>query len=64
MMTYRGIVSNGVIVLESDKLADGTVVEVTPVGIDFWQFQHWRNCVLTKRRADRGRACDLWNLAR
>lgn len=30
-MTYRGIVSNGVVVLEGEKPADGTVVEVTPV---------------------------------
>jgi hypothetical protein len=30
-MTYRGIVSNGVIVLEGEKPAEGTVVEVTPV---------------------------------
>jgi hypothetical protein len=36
-MTYRGIVSNGVIVLERDKLADGTVVEVTPVTVEFWE---------------------------
>jgi hypothetical protein len=31
-MTYRGIVSKGVVVLEGDKPDDGTVVEVTPVG--------------------------------
>lgn len=30
-MTYRGIVSNGVVVLEGEKPADGTIVEVTPV---------------------------------
>jgi len=30
-MTYRGIVSNGVVVLEGEKPSDGTVVEVTPV---------------------------------
>jgi hypothetical protein len=30
-MTYRGVVSNGVVVLEGDKPAEGTVVEVTPV---------------------------------
>lgn len=30
-MTYRGIMSNGVIVLEGDKPAEGTVVEVVPV---------------------------------
>jgi len=30
-MTYRGIVSNGVVVLEGDKPDDGTVVDVTPV---------------------------------
>jgi len=30
-MTYRGIVSNGVVVLEGEKPAEGTVVEVTPV---------------------------------
>jgi hypothetical protein len=36
-MTYRGIVSNGVVVLEGDKPGDGTVVEVTPVTIDFWE---------------------------
>jgi len=36
-MTYRGIVSNGVVVLEGDKLSEGTVVEVTPVAVDFWE---------------------------
>jgi len=30
-MTYRGIVSNGVVVLDGEKPRDGTVVEVTPV---------------------------------
>ncbi len=30
-MTYRGIVSNGVVVLDGDKPAEGTVVEITPV---------------------------------
>jgi hypothetical protein len=30
-MTYRGIVSNGVVVVEGEKPAEGTVVEVTPV---------------------------------
>lgn len=30
-MTYRGIVSNGVVVIEGEKPADGTVVEVTTV---------------------------------
>jgi hypothetical protein len=30
-MTYRGIVTNGVVVLEGEKPAEGTVVEVTPV---------------------------------
>ena len=30
-MTYRGVVNNGVVVLEGDKPAEGTVVEVTPV---------------------------------
>jgi hypothetical protein len=30
-MTYRGIVSNGVVVLEGNKPLEGTVVEVTPV---------------------------------
>jgi hypothetical protein len=30
-MTYRGIVSNGVVVLEGKKPVEGTVVEVTPV---------------------------------
>lgn len=30
-MTYRGIVSNGVVVLEGEKLQEGTVVEVTPL---------------------------------
>jgi hypothetical protein len=29
-MTYRGIVSNGVIVIEGEKPAEGTVVEVRP----------------------------------
>jgi hypothetical protein len=31
-MTYRGVVSNGVVVLEGEKPLDGTLVEVTPVG--------------------------------
>ena len=31
-MTYRGIVSNGVVVIDGDKLVDGTVVDVTPHG--------------------------------
>lgn len=30
-MTYRGIVANGVVVLEGEKPSDGTVVEVTPI---------------------------------
>lgn len=30
-MTYRGIVNNGVVVLEGGSPGDGTVVEVTPV---------------------------------
>ncbi len=30
-MTYRGIVTNGVVVLEGDKPEEGTIVEVTPV---------------------------------
>lgn len=30
-MTYRGIVSNGVVVLEGEKPVEGTVVEVTPL---------------------------------
>ncbi len=30
-MTYRGIVANGVVVLEGDKPDDGTIVEVSPV---------------------------------
>jgi hypothetical protein len=30
-MTYRGIVSNGVVVLEGEKPPEGTVVEITPV---------------------------------
>jgi hypothetical protein len=32
-MTYRGVVSNGVVVLEGEKPADGTVVEVTPLPV-------------------------------
>jgi hypothetical protein len=36
-MTYRGIVSNGVIVLEGETLSEGTAVEVTPLRVDFWQ---------------------------
>lgn len=31
-MTYRGKVSNGVVVLEGGAPPDGTVVDVTPVG--------------------------------
>ena len=30
-MTYRGIVSNGVVVLEGAKPIDGTIVKVTPL---------------------------------
>jgi hypothetical protein len=30
-MTYRGIVSNGVVVIEGEKPLNGTIVEVTPV---------------------------------
>jgi hypothetical protein len=30
-MTYRGIVSNGVVLLEGEKPSEGTVVDVTPV---------------------------------
>jgi hypothetical protein len=30
-MTYRGVVTNGVVVLEGEKPTEGTVVEVTPV---------------------------------
>lgn len=30
-MTYRGIVSNGVVVVEGPALVEGTVVEVTPL---------------------------------
>jgi len=29
-MTYRGIVSNGMVVIDGDKPCEGTVVEVTP----------------------------------
>jgi len=29
-MTYRGIVSNGMVVIDGDKPREGTVVEVTP----------------------------------
>lgn len=35
-MTYRGIVSNGVVVLEGQRPSEGTLVEVTPVDADFW----------------------------
>ena len=30
-MTYRGVVSNGVVVLEGPKPVEGTVVRVTPL---------------------------------
>jgi hypothetical protein len=30
-MTYRGVVRNGVVVLEGEKLVDGTIVDVTPL---------------------------------
>jgi hypothetical protein len=33
-MTYRGIVSNGVVILDGDKPAEGTVVEITPVATE------------------------------
>ena len=29
-MTYRGIVSNGTVIMDGDDLADGTIVDVTP----------------------------------
>jgi hypothetical protein len=32
-MTYRGIVNNGVVVLEEGSPEEGTVVEVTPVDV-------------------------------
>jgi len=32
-MTYRGVVSNGVVVLKGEKPVEGTVVDVTPVVI-------------------------------
>ncbi len=35
-MTYRGIVSNGVVVLDGAKPDNGTLVEVTPIAADFW----------------------------
>jgi hypothetical protein len=35
-MTYRGVVSNGVVVLEGETPVEGTVVEVTPITVDFW----------------------------
>jgi len=31
-MTYRGIVNNGVVVLQGDKPAEGTLAEVTTLG--------------------------------
>ncbi len=30
-MTYHGIVSNGIVVIEGEKPAEGTVVEIVPV---------------------------------
>ncbi len=37
-MTYRGIVTNGVVVLDGPKPVNGTIVEVSPVAADeFWQ---------------------------
>ena len=30
-MTYRGVVNNGVVLIDGDKPADGTIVEVTPI---------------------------------
>ena len=30
-MTYRGIISKGVVVLEGERPAEGTTVEVTPI---------------------------------
>lgn len=30
-MTYRGIVQNGVVIIDGDKPDEGTVVEITPV---------------------------------
>jgi hypothetical protein len=36
-MTYRGIVSNGVVVLEGEAPSEGTLVEVTPLVADFWK---------------------------
>ena len=31
-MTYRGVVSHGVVVLDGEKPSEGTLVEVTPLG--------------------------------
>lgn len=36
-MTYRGIVSNGVVVFERETLSEGTIVDVTPVVAGFWR---------------------------
>jgi hypothetical protein len=30
-MTYRGVMNNGVVILEGEKPSDGTVVEVMPL---------------------------------
>ena len=30
-MTYRGIIANGVVVMEGEKPSEGTIVEVTPL---------------------------------
>jgi hypothetical protein len=30
-MTYRGVVINGVVVIDGEKPADGTAVEITPL---------------------------------
>ena len=45
-MTYRGIVSNGIVVIEGEKPVDGTVVEIVPVNKmpeDLPGFGMWRD---------------------
>ncbi len=54
-MTYRGIVNNGVVVIDGEKLGDGTIVDVTPVasanaGID--RLRHHPAVGIWKDRAD------------
>lgn len=54
-MTYRGIVSNGVVVLEGEKPAEGTIVDVTPRALS-----HARDLDISYRLAELRELKDGW----